>query len=220
MPPQPLVYRADAVSLTTLPAGTVLWRFHESRFAAESFAPPREDPFFTGYRFDGTRLYPYPYYYAADRADTALAEVLLRQRRFDPGRTERLIGHHEVAGRRLSAVETTADLRLANLVSALDLSRLGQDEWLLEASGAEQIQTRVWAGQLWEAEERVQGMLWMSRRNRPERALLLFGDRCGEDFLKPLPDETLDFDSARGVERANDLLEGFAAAIVPPPSLA
>ena len=59
------------------------------------------------------------------------------------------------------------------------------------------------------------GLLWVSRRNLPERALMLFGNRCGPDLLEPCPHLTLDLDRRDGVERANSLLRPFYAAIVP-----
>ena len=207
---------AGSACYHTIPAGTLLWRMHQSRHPADSFAPPRPDPIFTGARFDGTSLYGYDYYYAAETPQTALAEVLLRRREFT-GVSGRLITREEVAGRRLSAVVTTTALKLVSLLSMTDLAAVSQDDWLLNSDDEGLAYTRAWAGQLWKAEPEAQGLIWMSRRNMPERAIMLFGGRCGRTPLQIRTHETIDLDDPAGLARANEMLRPFRASIDPDP---
>lgn len=220
MPRQPLPagYRPGSAHMDVLPADSLLWRLHDGDFAAVEFTPPKPDPYFAGNRFDGTPEDPFTFHYSAEHKITALAEVLLRGRRFeDTG--ERLIPFVAVAGRMLSPVETTMPLRLVRLVTAEDMAAVCQDEWLFEADDAELIQTRQWVRQLRAAEPGAQGLVWASRRDRPRPAYVLFGDRCGDEPLRPAPAPRLDLACRADVRTANELLKKLNATIVIPHSL-
>ncbi|MFD0683756.1 RES family NAD+ phosphorylase [Actinomadura fibrosa] len=209
-------YREGDARCELLPRGTLLWRVHRVRRDARAFVPPRADPVSAGARFDGTSLWPYSFYYAADLPETALTESLMRDR--DPTAEAHLIGYEEVAGRRLSAVRTTRELRLLRLCSATDVRAVYQDERLLWTVDESYAHTRVWAGRLWCAEGSAEGLLWMSRTNFPERALMLFGDRCDPVPLEQVPALNVELSEPDGLAAANGLLRPFHAAIAGGPS--
>lgn len=211
----PSAYRMTP-HLCTLPAGTELWRCHSGSRPAEGFNPVAADSHFGGNRFDGTPEDPYPFLYAGAEPATALAEVLLRSLAFDTGSGLRLVPRVWVAGRSLTLLRSRVELRLIQLLSEEDLAAVCQDSWLLETEGAGYAQTRRWASELRTQVPGAQGLLWHSRRHRPRHAVVLFGDRCGEDPLKPDPGRgTTDLGSPTGITEANRLLAPLRAAVVP-----
>lgn len=217
--PLPPGYRRGSAKYVTLPAGTLLWRTHGAERLAEGFAPPNPDPFFAGHRFDGTPEDPYSFHYSAERQSTALAEVFLRDRPYDRNSAMRLIPFSTARDRMLSALETTVAFRLISLFTAEDMSLVCQDRWLLEAEGAGFIQTRQWTRQLRAAEPDAQGLMWMSRRDWPHPAYVLFGDRCGSDPLKPAARPPLEFNERAGLNGANEILRKLSATFEIPPLL-
>ncbi|MEU2957137.1 RES family NAD+ phosphorylase [Streptomyces xanthochromogenes] len=203
-------------NLATLPAGSELWRCHSGRRAPAQFNPVAADSHFGGNRFDGTAEDPYPFLYAGAEPATALAEVLLRSLDFDTGSGFRLVPRAWVAGRSLSLLRTRVDLTLIRLVTEEDLAAVCQDSWLLEAEGAGYPQSRRWASELRTQIPAAQGLLWQSRRHRPRHAVVLFGDRCGVEPLKPDPARTVaDLASPAGIEEVNRLLGPLRATLVP-----
>ncbi|WEO94404.1 RES family NAD+ phosphorylase [Streptomyces sp. FXJ1.172] len=193
-----------------LPAGTVLWRCHEARYAAGEFNPNVAHEFFKGSRFDPTGQDPYPYLYAALDPVTALSEVLLRSVEFgDAG--VRLIPWAQASRYVLSALRTTADLSLVDLTTAEALAAVWQDDWLIDTE--EYAGTRYWVRVIRERCPKVQGLWWTSKRCRPRRALQLFQDRCPEAPLDPRPQACLRLASADDVRAVNRLLAPLHALV-------
>ncbi|MEV5983123.1 RES family NAD+ phosphorylase [Streptomyces sp. NPDC052114] len=202
----------------TLPAGTRLWRMHRAKRPAEQFNPVSVDPHFGGNRFDGTSYDPYSYLYVAEGPTTALAETLLRSLEFDVATRMRLIPYAAVHGKSLSLLTIRRELPLVSLITEADLAAVCQDSWLLEAEGDRYAKTRRWASEIRAQAPDTAGLVWQSRRNRPCLALVLFGDRCGDDMLAEEPGgRVADLGSPAGVAEANRLLAPLRAAIVPPP---
>ncbi|MFD5920367.1 RES family NAD+ phosphorylase [Kitasatospora sp. NPDC058201] len=203
-------------NLRTLPAGTELWRCHRTGRPGAGFNPVPADSHFGGSRFDGTVADPYSFLYAAPEPATALAEVLLRAMPFDADTGMRLVPYRAVAQRSLTALHTTADLCLVELITEEDLAAVCQDSWLLETEGPGYAQTRRWATELRSRVPEAQGLVWQSRRHRPRQALVLFGDRCGEESLKGGSGVTRELDTTDGVTEVNRLFAPLRAAVVPP----
>ncbi|MCL7375941.1 RES family NAD+ phosphorylase [Streptomyces sp. 35G-GA-8] len=203
-----------------LPAGTELWRVHSAKRSAEQFNTVSVDAHFGGNRFDGTPYDPYPYLYVADSPTTALAETLLRSMEFDKESRMRLIPYAAVRAKSLSVVRTRCEVNLVSLVTETDLAAVCQDSWLLEDEGERYAKTRRWASEIRTQATDAMGLIWQSRRNRPHRALVLFGDRfesCGNEPLDGVPLGGIpDLGSPSGVTEANRLLAPLQAAIVPP----
>ena len=158
-----------------LPAGSHLWRMHSSRFAAEQFKPFDARDRAPG-RFHGTPEDPYPCLYAATDPETALAETLLRSIDFDKETSMRLVPWPWVRGKSLHVVRTRCELRLVSLRSGAALAAVCQDTFLLEREGPEHYaRTRTWAREIRAQAPEAVGMIWESRRNPSQQALVLFG---------------------------------------------
>lgn len=193
-----------------LPAGTVLWRCHEERYAAAEFNPNVAHEYFKGNRFDPTEKDPYPYLYAALDPVTALSEVLLRSVEFGAGAV-RLIPWEQASRYALSAVRTTADLVLVDLTTAEGLAAVWQDHWLTDTE--EYAGTRYWVRVIRERCADVQGLWWTSKRCRPRPALQLFQDRCPDAPLDPRPQQCLRPACDDDLPRINRLLAPLRAVV-------
>jgi hypothetical protein len=203
--------------------GSCLWRVHRRRYCARAFNGTPSDPLFDGARFDATATDSYPFYYAGLTEATAVTETLLRGLRPDD-RGMRLLGGPALAGRQVSGLTLTRDLELVSLIDAKDLGAIGQDTWLVSASGAEYAQTRGWGHWLRGQAEWAHGFIWDSLRDRGGLAVVLFGDRLaasfGKDYerilLHEIPELAVDLDDAAGAEWLNRLLAPYRAAVEPP----
>ncbi|NYV77370.1 RES family NAD+ phosphorylase [Streptomyces sp. UH6] len=167
--------------LTVLPAGTLVWRCHSEEYGPVEFNPNPAHLYFKGNRFDATERDPYPYLYAALEPLTALAEVFLRSVEFDGPGAVRRIPWAQASRYLLTAVRTTADVRLVDLTTAEGLATVWQDEWLVDCEHREYDKTRYWVQVIREHCSSAQGLRWVSKRCRPREAVQFFGDR-GEPF--------------------------------------
>lgn len=194
----------QAPALTTLSAGTVLFRVHQKRFPAEAFNPVPCHRYYGGGRFDATDDDPYPYLYAGSTVDVAVAETLLRDLSPDDTGTRQL-ARPKVAGRRISAIEVTADLELVSLRFGMDLGTVAQDTWLTMCDPRDYAQSRHWAHWIRSHAKSAAGYVWLSRREPGIAAYVLFGDRFSPSSVisptahpdVPAGDEA-DFDTPRG----------------------
>lgn len=202
-----------------IPAGTELWRVHRSRYAADQFNPKLADIHFDGGRFEGTLLDPYHSLYLADTPLTALAESVLRSRPFELPAGVRRIPYRTVWQRSLGAVRTRCDLTLASLIDGTDLAAVCQDATLLEDE-QNYARARRWASEIRAQAPDAMGLIWESRRNRAQLALVLFHDRfphCDGGPLTALPGHGIpDLGSQDGMKKANELLEPLRARISEP----
>lgn len=204
-----------------IPAGTELWRVHSTRYAPNEFNPKLADPFEfkDGNRFDGTLLDPYHCLYLADTATTALAESVLRSRPFELPAGKRRVPYATVRRRSLSVLRTRCELTLVSLVESKDLAAVCQEATLLEDE-RNYVSARRWASEIRAQAPDVMGLIWQSRHNRPQRALVLFHDRfahCDGKPLDVLPERGIrDLDSDAGIDRANWFLEPLRSEISRP----
>jgi hypothetical protein len=215
MPPVPPPASADvALHLTTLSAGSVLWRLHPASYPATSFkTKPTDNPMLGG-RFDGTPADPYPFLYAAPEPQTAVLETLVRNVPFgDDG--HRWIKRVAIDGRRVSAVQVTRDLTMVSLLTHADLAAACQDEWLVQADPPDYPSTRYWGSWLRTKAPSADGFVWPSRRNLGHRALILFS-RWGEESLTMAGEPAVDLDGDAGAAWLNDLLGPFRIQVAPP----
>lgn len=194
---------AQTPALTTLSAGTVLFRVHQKRFPPEAFNPTQTHRYYGGGRFDATDDDSYPYLYAGSTVDAAVAETLLRD--LSPDDTGvRQLPRPKVAGRRISAIEVTADLELVSLQTGTDLGAVAQDTWLTMCEPRDYAQSRHWAHWIRSHAKSAVGYVWLSRREPGTAAYVLFGDRFSPSVIAwtahpdvPAGDEA-DFDTPLG----------------------
>jgi hypothetical protein len=207
-----------------LPIGTTLWRVHNRSYKAHEFRPVSADPtkntskyFGDGGRFDSTADDPYPFLYAGYTPTAALAETFLRQLPFtDTG--WRRIPRPKLDGKRLSMVATTQDVKLIRLISSLDLAAVCQDEWLVDVELPHYPQTRHWAHWLRRTFKDAQGLVWQSKRDRPNLSVIIFGDRCPDGIDAPMPARfsSIDLDSIDGAEFLNEVLAPYRVTVRKP----
>jgi hypothetical protein len=211
LPPAP----CGTLHYVELPAGTSLWRVHWRRHPADTFCPIPSDTLFGGGRFDSTLADSYPFLYAGLNPETALCETLLRALKFH-GASRQLL-RAEIKNRVLSRLTTTIPLVMLSLASAVDLASICQpDDWLLRADGHEYAQTRAWAHWLRKQVGSATGLLWLSRYNSPEKAIILFGDRCPASTLPAILDESIILDDDGGAAYLNTHLAPYGVSVARP----
>ena len=168
--------------MTLLPAGTVLFRVHPVGCPAHAFNPTPSHRYYGGGRFDATADDQYPYLYAGETVDVAIAETLLRDLPFDENGTLR-VPRARIDGRRISAVTTVEELSLVSLRSAADLAAVSQDPWLTTCGPQSYAQARHWGHWIRAHAPAAAGYVWMSHREPTQRAFVLFGDRMSNDAI-------------------------------------
>lgn len=208
-----------------LPAGSMLWRCHETAYPADAFNQRLVHPRFGGNRFAGTTDDPYSYLYVTRDPTTALAEVFLRSVVFAPPDGVRIVPLAQVRKYTLSQVRTTTDLTLVSLLTEEDLAAVFQTGWLLEAEAPEfepekpdvpaYTCTRFWASEIRRQDETCKGLVWPSRRHRPREAMVLFGDRCPAASVTVSGSRVLDLARPDGLAEANRLLAPLRAVVLP-----
>lgn len=209
---------AQAPTQATLSAGTVLFLVHNKRVPAAAFNPVPSHRYYGGGRFDATEDDPYPYLYAGSTVDVAVAETLLRD--LSPDDTGiRQLSRSKVAGRRISAIEVTADLELVSLRSGTDLGAVAQDTWLTTCDPRDYAQSRHWAHWIRTHAKSAVGYVWLSRREPGAAAYVLFGDRFSPSVITqavhpdvPAGDEA-DFDTPRGRRALRNRLTRYNVAL-------
>ncbi|MFJ6466557.1 RES family NAD+ phosphorylase [Streptomyces sp. NPDC091387] len=200
-----------------IPAGTELWRVHKSKYGAGQFNPTLADLHFGGGRFEGTLLDPYHSLYVADNALTALAESVLRSVPWTGER--RLIPYVTVHGRSLSVLRTTCELRVVSLVKEVDLAAVHRTADLLDDERS-YAKARRWSSEIRAQAPDAMGLVWQSRRNRPEDAIVLFHDRFDDCHCKALEglegQGIADLGSPAGLKEVNRILDPLWAEVSQP----
>jgi hypothetical protein len=178
---------------------------------------------FGGARFDATTADEYPFYYAALDQVTALAETLFRDL-YPDDRGMRVLTGPARAGRAMSGLTLTRDVELVRLIDGRDLAAIGQDAWLVTASGADYAQTRAWGHWLRRQAGWAHGFIWDSLRDRGRLAVVLFGDRLAAAFgphyeralLHEVPELAVSLDDEAETGWLSGLLEPYRVAVEPP----
>lgn len=186
-------------------AGTRFFRVHRGASDSCGFSSLIADPHFGGSRFDPTVEGEFSYLYAADSRCTAVAETLLRDLNFDE-RGSRLLPRVAVKGCYLSEIELTSDLTLLALRTGAELAAVGQDDWLIHCGEAEYSQTRRWGRWLREQAPWAQGIIWPSRRDMGGTCVILFGDRCATQSVRPDGSSELGLEGTAGARWLKDVL--------------
>lgn len=201
-----------------VPAGTLLVRVYSTAYPAVAFHPGPAHRYYGGGRFDGTADDPYGYLYAGDSYAVAIAEALLRDVEAGPAGALQ-IPRGRVAGRSATALRTTADVTVVDLVSAQDLAAVSQDTWVTQADGRDYAQTRHWAHWIRGHAPGAAGFRWVSRREPTGRAYVLFSDRCPPGLLQAAMDPSVpsgdkaDFDHPQGRRELRRALSAYGAVV-------
>jgi hypothetical protein len=211
---QPPPQYTGTPAMTRLPARTVLYRVHLTRYPAHAFNPMPAHRYYGGGRFDATDDDHYPYLYAGESVEVAIAEMLLRDLAWDATGT-RYLPASALTGRRISAVNTTTDLELVSLRTAADLGAVCQDAWLTTCEPACYAQSRYWAHWIRQRAPAAAGLVWMSYREPSRQAFVFFGDRTPATAITTTATAALPpgteggFGTSRGCSAIQHLLATF-----------
>lgn len=153
--------------------GRPLFRCHSDHFGPTQFNPGRGSGRFHPFR--DARGVVVPTLYAAGDLEGALSETVFHNvAAKGPGKALRRVDLRSLV---LSTLVCDRDLRLAQLfgfgLRRLNITRLT----LIEASKRQYPRTAVWAQGLHACNDRIDGLVWVSRQNDGTRSVILFGDR-------------------------------------------
>jgi hypothetical protein len=210
---------AGTPNTAVLAKGTVLFRVHQKKYAADEFNPKVSDRYYDGGRFDATDDDQYPFLYAAPDIDVALPETFLRD--LSPDSTgPRLLPIAKIKGRRISAISVDVDLKLVSLCSGVDLGALSQDTWLTTCDPRDYAQTRHWGHWIRGHVTDAYGFQWMSRREPSKPSYVLFEDRMPANAIVTYADPALpsgdaaDFDTKSGRRALRKRLSRYGVSLV------
>ncbi|GAB2707661.1 RES family NAD+ phosphorylase [Arthrobacter bambusae] len=168
VPPNPF----DPI-IEKLPAGTILWRVHDSGYAGDAFHRGGPDAKLSRFAFFGKPDHV-PVLYLGQSEECAIAETILH----DKVRGS-VVDSTEYVSKVLSRVTVGRELRLVSF-KGFGLTRLGTSAGQLTASSSRYYdQTRLWA-EAAHGVHGVDGIVWMSARFNEQPAYMLFGDRVGD----------------------------------------
>jgi hypothetical protein len=218
---QPPTAYAGTPAMTRLLASTVLYRVHLAAYPAHAFNPVLAHRYYGGGRFDATDDDRYPYLYAGESLEAAIAEMLLRDLPCD-STGARHLPRRAIQGRRISTVITTTDLDLVSLRTAADLGAVCQDAWLTSCEPTCYAQSRFWAHWIRAHAPTAAGLVWMSHREPTRQAFVLFGDRTpGTAIITTTNNPALppgfdaDFDTPGGRRAIEHLLATYNVVLGP-----
>jgi hypothetical protein len=174
-----------APQVTSIAAGTILWRLHTDAFRPNEFNPTVPVPF-AGGRFDCTDG-SFSYLYAASDTIAAVAETLLRDR---PLRGHHFVLAKKLTGRRLSKLILQRQMHVVKLHGS-GLTAVRQTAELTSSGPDDYTATRAWATALRSDARAANGFEWRPRHDNDRLAYIFFGDRCDIRDLSPGPSYSL-----------------------------
>jgi RES domain-containing protein len=202
VPPPPEPFDADT---ETLDAGARLYRVGSNRRGIAEFNPGVGSG--TRFAFFGNPVVPV--LYAADTEECALAESLLHDIPVTGGR----LTYDTYADSVLGRLVVGRTLRLASL-RGLGLRRLGVSaDQVTDTPASEYPRTVAWAAAGHAAG--FDGLAWTSRLCNDARAVVLFGDRCG-DAVSQDPTFGRLFESGPGLDWLIDTCAPLHVDVLPP----
>ncbi len=178
----PLPPAALHVSRVVWPAGRLIHRIHQDRYAADAFNPgvngnARFSPIKA---VDGTAI---PTLYGGTAFDCAAMETVFHDVPFVAGFKSH--DKRKLEGQMHSVLLPTSGLVLADL-SNVALRKLGiQRSQLIDTEKDRYPGTRLWAQAIHAQCPDIQGLSWVSRQDDRGQAVMLFGDRISVASLVP-----------------------------------
>lgn len=200
------------ITSVTLSRKKVLHRVHSEDYEGGEFNPglkgnARFSPIRT------TKGDPIPTLYAADTFEAALMESVFHDVPHAPGFKQ--FDKRKLAGQEHSTVQTTQDLKLADL-SSKPLRKLGVTrKQLIDTEKDQYAKTREWAEAIYAQAPDIQGLYWTSRQDDSARAVMLFGDRIPKGVLQQVGDSRSLLKDEQAYGEVLDLAEVIGVNIVP-----
>lgn len=149
-----------AALLTTIPAGTSVWRIHSAARGAADLNPPPRPRVRAGGCFDSLDG-SYAYLYIGDGPAAAVAETLCRNLPVDH---PRLIPRAQIIGRALSELRTTRSVQVVDLTGT-GAARINAGAWLTKCDPSGYLHTRRWAAAILAANPDVDGVQYRPRHD-------------------------------------------------------
>lgn len=166
-PPTPL----PPALITTIAAGTSLWRIHAAARGATDLNPTPSPRVRRGGRFDSLDG-SYSYTYVGDSPAAAVAETLCRTLPID--QSPRLIPRAQIADRVLSELTATRDITVVDLTGT-GAARINAEIWLTKCDPSGYLATRAWAAAILSANPDVDGLQFRPRHDENTLSWLLTG---------------------------------------------
>lgn len=201
-----------AALLTTVPAGTSVWRIHSATRGAADLNPTPRPRVRSGGRFDSLDG-SYAYLYIGGSPAAAVAETLCRNLPVD--QSPRLIPRAQVIGRVLSELQITRPLRVVDLTGT-GAARINAGVWLTKCDPSGYLHTRRWAAAILAANPGVDGVQYRPRHDENTLSWMLadspaaMSHRAVEAVGGLIP-----LDSADGQYLLGALLTAHNAALAP-----
>lgn len=200
------------ITPVTLSRKQVLNRVHSEDYEGDEFNPGLKG----NARFSpicNAEGDPIPTLYAADTFEAALMESVFHDVPHTPGFKQ--FDKRKLAGQEHSTVQTTQDLKLADL-SSKPLRKLGVTrKQLIDTEKDQYPQTREWAEAIHTQDPDIQGLYWTSRQDDSARAVMLFGDRISKGVLQQVGDSRSLLKDEQAYGEVLDLAEVIGVNIVP-----
>ena len=200
------------ITPVTLSRKKALHRVHSQDYEGDEFNPGLKG----NARFSPIRNSkgdPIPTIYAADTFEAALMESVFHDVPHAPGFKQ--FDKRKLEGQEHSIVQTTQDLRLADL-SSKPLRKLGVTrKQLIDTEKDQYSQTREWAEAIHAQDPDIQGLYWISRQDDSARAVMLFGDRIPRRVLQQVGTSRNLLQDEQAYGEVLDLAEVIGVNIVP-----
>lgn len=164
-----------------IPAGLVIHRIHDQRFAADEFNPGFGKSRFAPLEATDGRTVPTAY--GATSLECAIHETIFHD---IGGPAEfKSVSWTEIDRLSYSTLCTRTEMNLVALFAA-DLLKWGIERRnLIDTPRRTYGRTRRWAEAIHAQAPEAAGLVWVSRRYDQAYGLMLFGDRIGQDGLEP-----------------------------------
>lgn len=209
LPLPPAVLPAPAT--VRLAAGTRVWRVHLIGRGADVPNATAQRSARAGGRFDSIDG-SYGYLYLGDSPDAAVAETICRDLPVD--QSPRLIPVKQIADRKLTEVEISDDLVLADLTGA-GTARINAGGWLTHCDRSGYLTTRRWAAAIFAAYPELNGLQYRPRHDDNRIAWMLTYPPGQTRAASLGPGFSLELDTAEGRALLAPILAEHNAALPP-----
>lgn len=199
-----------AMTLLTLPRGSILHRVHRDIYSGTTFNPGLQG----NARFSPIRDrlgQAVPTLYGGSTLACAMMETIFHDVPHTSG--FKSFAKNKLLDQIHSPLHLTNDIVFADL-AAVALRKLGiTRKQLIDTEKDQYPATRLWAEAIHHQYPEIQGLSWISRQDDSARAVMLFGDRLPPDTLalQSPPCRLLD----EGYDAVLDLAERIGVIIVP-----
>ncbi|ENO3977011.1 RES family NAD+ phosphorylase [Aeromonas veronii] len=163
----------------TVAANTLFWRVHPSKYAERTFNPGLGNARFSP--INDSSGAPIPTMYAGSHISVALMETVYHDVSFGQGL--KTYDRSRFGGLVISCITSTRPLCLAKLFGPATRNYPLEHGGLTQSDALHYPSTREWARAL-HASGPIDGLIWVSRQDSGQMALMLFGDRVSVSDLQ------------------------------------